>query len=138
MTTYWPALLGGGAIGLSATLLMLLNGRVAGVSGILSGLWRTGTPRLANLAFVTGLVLGPLLYRVAFGRLPEAHVEASLPVLVLAGLLVGYGTRLGSGCTSGHGVVGLARLSPRSIAAVAVFLLTAVATVAVMRLTGAS
>ncbi|MGA0534196.1 YeeE/YedE family protein [Hansschlegelia sp. KR7-227] len=138
MAIYWPSLLGGAAIGLSATLLMLLNGRVAGVSGILSGVWRAGTPRLANLAFVAGLVLGPLLYRVAFGGFPDIRVEASLPVLVLAGLLVGYGTRLGSGCTSGHGVVGLARLSPRSIAAVAVFLGTAIATVAVMRLAGAS
>jgi uncharacterized membrane protein YedE/YeeE len=137
-STYWFSLAGGAAIGASATLLMVMNGRVAGVSGVVSGLWRTGAPWLANLGFVAGLIAGPLLYRLAFGRFPEVHLEASLPTLMIAGLLVGYGTRLGSGCTSGHGVVGLARLSPRSIVAVGVFLGCAVATVAVMRLAGGS
>jgi len=136
---YWPSLFGGIAIGLAATLMMTLNGRVAGVSGILSGLWRrTDAGVAASAAFAVGLALGPALYALVYGRLPEIHVVASVPVLVIAGLLVGYGARMGSGCTSGHGVVGLARLSPRSMAAVATFLATAVATVAVMRLAGAS
>lgn len=136
--TYWPSLAGGAAIGASATLLMLLNGRVAGVSGVLSGLWRKGAPRLANFGFVAGLIAGPLLFRFVFDRAPDVRVDAALPTLIVAGLLVGYGVRLGSGCTSGHGVVGLARLSPRSIVAVATFLICAMATVAVMRFAGLS
>lgn len=136
MTGYLTPLLGGLAIGASATMLMLLNGRVAGVSGIASGLWRTGAPRLANLGFVAGLMAGPLIFALVFGRMPEIRVQAALPTLAAAGLLVGYGVRLGSGCTSGHGVVGLARLSRRSIVAVATFLAAAFLTVAFMRLAG--
>lgn len=136
---YLPSLAGGMAIGLAAALMMTLNGRVAGVSGILSGLWRpTDSGRAASVAFVVGLALGPVLYRAVFGVWPEIHVATSLPFLAIAGILVGYGTRMGSGCTSGHGVVGLARLSPRSIAAVATFLLVAIATVFVMRIAGLS
>jgi uncharacterized membrane protein YedE/YeeE len=135
---YLPSLFGGIAIGLAAALMMVLNGRVAGVSGILSGLWRrTEAGPAASVAFVVGLALGPALYALVYGRPPEINVVASTPLLVIAGLLVGYGTRMGSGCTSGHGVVGLARLSPRSVAAVATFLTTAVVTVAIMRLVGA-
>ncbi len=134
VASYLPFLSGGVAIGFAATLMMTLNGRVAGVSGILSGLWRrTDAGPAASGAFAIGLALGPALYALAFGRSPEVHVTSSAPVLVVAGLLVGYGARMGSGCTSGHGVVGLARLSPRSIVAVAVFLATAVATVTLMR-----
>lgn len=136
--TYWPSLAGGAAIGGAATLLMLLNGRVAGVSGVLSGLWRAGAPRLASFGFVAGLVAGPVLFRLMFDKAPDLRVDTALPTLVLAGLLVGYGTRLGSGCTSGHGVVGLARLSPRSIVAVVTFLTCAIATVTVMRFAGLS
>lgn len=132
MTPYWPSLLGGMLIGLSATMLLLLNGRVAGISGILGRLAQ-GTQMPTNAAFVIGLILGPLLYRVVAGTWPAVTITASLPVIALAGLMVGFGTRMGSGCTSGHGIVGLARLSPRSIAAVVTFLGAGVATVTLMR-----
>ncbi len=134
MNAYVPPLAGGALIGASAALLLLANGRIAGISGILGGLlgpsvrdgaWRT--------AFVIGLLAGPALFRLGAGHWPEVRVGASWPVLVVAGLLVGYGTRLGSGCTSGHGVCGLARLSPRSLAAVATFMAAAIVTVFLVR-----
>ena len=132
-----PALLGGLLIGVAATVLLVANGRVAGISGIVSGVFgRDGARVLVNVAFVAGLLLGPTLYRLAFGAWPRVIVEGSLPLLAVAGLLVGFGTRLGSGCTSGHGVVGLARLSPRSIAAVITFMTAAIATVFLMREVG--
>lgn len=133
MTPYWPSLLGGMLIGLSATMLLLLNGRVAGISGILGRLAQ-GAQIPTNAAFVIGLILGPLLYRAVTGTWPAVTMTASLPLIALAGLLVGFGTRMGSGCTSGHGIVGLARLSPRSIAAVVTFLSAGTATVTLMRL----
>ncbi|OYW65088.1 MAG: hypothetical protein B7Z40_12985 [Bosea sp. 12-68-7] len=133
MTPYWPSLLGGMLIGLSATMLLLLNGRVAGISGILGRLAQ-GAQIPTNAAFVIGLILGPLFYRLLAGNWPDVTITASLPVIALAGLLVGFGTRMGSGCTSGHGIVGLARLSPRSIAAVLTFLSAGVTTVTLMRL----
>ena len=134
MTPFLPALFGGALIGLAATVLLLANGRVAGISGIVAGLFGGEPGRmLVNVAFVAGLLLGPLLFRLAFGAWPAVTIDASLPLLALAGLLVGFGTRLGSGCTSGHGVVGLARLSPRSIAAVVTFMLAAILTVLLMR-----
>jgi uncharacterized membrane protein YedE/YeeE len=118
---------GGLLIGLAAVLLLLLNGRIAGISGIVDGLlasrdkgWRA--------VFVAGLLLGVLAYVLATGDL-SMRVEATLPVLVVAGLLVGFGTRLGSGCTSGHGICGIARLSKRSISATSVFFGAAIATV---------
>jgi hypothetical protein len=120
-------------IGLSATMLLLLNGRVAGVSGIL-GRMAQGTQMPTSAAFVIGLMLGPLLYRLGSGAWPSVTITASLPIIGIAGLLVGFGTRMGSGCTSGHGIIGLARLSPRSIAAVVTFLGAVIATVTLMRL----
>jgi uncharacterized protein len=135
--TYLQSLAGGALIGLAGALYLLVDGRIAGISGIVSGALRAGDasqPR--NLAFAAGLVLGPILYRLGFGAWPAVHVAASLWLLALAGLLVGFGTRLGSGCTSGHGVCGLARLSPRSLVAVAVFLVAGVITVAVMNVLG--
>lgn len=132
-----PALLGGLLIGLAATVLLIANGRVAGVSGIVDGLFaRSGARMLVNAAFVAGLLIGPGLFRVFQGAWPRVTIEGSLPLLAAAGLLVGFGTRLGSGCTSGHGVVGLARLSPRSIAAVVTFMAAAIATVFLMREAG--
>lgn len=126
MTPYWPSLAGGMLLGLSAGLLLLLNGRIAGISGILGRL--LGGDRLAlNGAFVLGLVCGPLLYRLAFGGPPAVTISTSWPVIALAGLLVGIGTRMGSGCTSGHGILGLARFSKRSFAATASFLLAGMA-----------
>ncbi|MFC6739640.1 YeeE/YedE family protein [Methylobacterium tardum] len=133
MGTYLPALAGGLLIGLSATLLLLLNGRIAGISGLVAGLGRPGARRWTDAAFLLGLALGPPLFALLAGQWPQMRIAAGLPVLALAGLLVGFGTRLGSGCTSGHGVCGLARLSPRSIVAVLVFLATGMLTVAAVR-----
>jgi len=137
MDAYLPALGGGLLIGLSAATLLLLNGRIAGisglVSGVVSGLRRPGERWFADAAFLIGLVLGPPVFAILAGHWPAMRIGAGLPVLALAGLLVGFGTRLGSGCTSGHGVCGLARFSPRSIVAVLVFLATGMLTVALMR-----
>lgn len=120
--TPYPALLGGVLIGVAAVSLILLTGRVAGISGILGGLF---TPQanetLWRVAFVLGLVAAPWLYVVLLGPF-EFESPRSTGALVVAGLLVGYGTRLGSGCTSGHGVCGLSRLSVRSLVATAVFM----------------
>jgi hypothetical protein len=133
MNAYLPALAGGLLIGLSAATLLLVNGRIAGISGLVAGLAQPGERQLSDLAFLLGLVLGPPLFAAMAGHWPLMRIEASWPVLAVAGLLVGFGTRLGSGCTSGHGVCGLARLSPRSLVAVLVFLATGMLTVALMR-----
>ena len=123
-------LIGGLLIGLAAALLLLLNGRISGISGIVGGLL---APRSQDVSwravFVVGLVLGALAYVLATGGEIPLSMQASLPVLVVAGLLVGFGTRLGSGCTSGHGLCGIARLSKRSIVATSVFFGVAILTV---------
>ena len=131
--TPWSAAAGGILIGVAAALFVLLNGRVAGVSGILGGLLRPVRGDLGwRLAFLAGLVLAPLAHAfVAAPPLPR--IEAGDAVLVLAGLLVGIGTRYGGGCTSGHGVCGISRLSPRSLAATAIFMLAGFATVFLVR-----
>jgi uncharacterized membrane protein YedE/YeeE len=127
--TPWTALGGGALIGAAAAALMVLNGRIAGISGILGGLLRPQRGDLAwRLAFLAGLAAAPWLWR-GLARLPELRVEAGTAQLALAGLLVGLGTRYGSGCTSGHGVCGLARMSPRSLAATAAFMAAGFATV---------
>jgi len=127
------ALLGGVLIGAAASMLLLLNGRVAGISGIVGGLLR---PRLGDagwrIAFVAGLISAPLAYAL-FTDLPPVRVDASYGALGVAGLLVGVGTRYGSGCTSGHGVCGLSRLSLRSLVATATFMAAGFATVFVAR-----
>ena len=130
---YLSPLAGGALIGLSAVALRLLNGRIAGISGLVAGLGRPGAGRLADVAFLAGLCLGPPLVARLTGQWPPMRIEAELPVLVLAGLLVGFGTRLGSGCTSGHGVCGLARRSARSLAAVLTFVASGMLTVAAER-----
>ena len=135
-TSFTPlsALAGGILIGLSATLLLWTTGRIAGISGIVGGLLRPTAAELPwRVAFIVGLVAAPLLYRIAGGATPLIVVTPSLPLAIVGGLLVGYGTQLGSGCTSGHGVCGLARLSPRSLAATVTFLSVALATVFVVR-----
>ena len=126
--------LGGALIGLAAVLLLVANGRIAGVSGIAAGLFARITPdTLWRAAFIGGLPLGALVYWLIRGAPPDLTIEASLPVAIAAGLLVGFGTRLGSGCTSGHGVCGIGRLSARSFAAVGVFMATGMAATYVMR-----
>jgi uncharacterized protein len=136
MVNFTPisAAIGGGLIGLSAVLLMLLTGRIAGISGIFGGLldfrsedkdWR--------IAFIAGLILAPLMAGWMGYGMPPPEMPASWTVIIAAGLLVGFGARLGGGCTSGHGICGVARLSVRSIAATVIFMLAAILTVAVTR-----
>ncbi|AMO95269.1 sulfur transport family protein [Collimonas fungivorans] len=120
--TPWPALLGGLLIGLAAAMFVLLNGRIAGISGILGGLLQPAPGDASwRAAFILGLVGSPLVYAL-FATLPAVQIDAGFGALTAAGLLVGIGTRYGSGCTSGHGVCGLSRLSPRSLAATVVFM----------------
>ena len=127
--TPWSALAGGVLIGLAAAMLLLLNGRIAGISGIVSGLLKPVRGDLDwRVAFVLGLLLAPLGWAL-FAVLPAPQIDASWGALVLAGLLVGVGTRYGGGCTSGHGVCGLARLSGRSLVATLVFMGSGVVTV---------
>lgn len=131
--TPWSALAGGVLIGLAAALLVLLNGRIAGISGIVGGLL---TPKSGDvgwrLAFVAGLVLAPVLW-LAVAALPPIRIEAGYPLLIVAGLVVGFSTRYGTGCTSGHGVCGISRLSPRSIVATLAFMTAGFITVFIMR-----
>jgi uncharacterized protein len=123
------AAIGGVLIGLSAALLWVSNGRIAGISGIVGGIYNFTPADLAwRLAFTVGLIASPVLFGLADGKLPKIIVSAPLPVVIGAGLLVGFGTRLGSGCTSGHGVCGLARFSPRSAAATGIFMSVAALT----------
>ncbi|MBS0373957.1 MAG: YeeE/YedE family protein [Proteobacteria bacterium] len=125
----WRSIAGGALIGAGAALLMLLNGEVAGISGILErALHGEGGEQRWRYAFLAGLVLPAILAGPG-----SVDWTASLPTVAVAGLLVGVGTRLGSGCTSGHGVCGLSALSPRSLVATATFILTAVATVLALR-----
>jgi uncharacterized protein len=128
------AAIGGALIGLSAVLLMLLNGRIAGVTGVFAGLIEpTSTDRAWRATFITGLIAGPLSAALIGFPLPLPQMPTSLVVVAAAGLLVGFGTRLSNGCTSGHGVCGIARLSPRSITATALFMAAAIVVVALSR-----
>ena len=134
MSHYLASATGGVCIGVSAAAFLLPNGRIAGISGIVDGMFRPPSLRsLSNLLFALGLIAGPVSFRLALGAWPAVHVSDSILLYVLAGLLVGFGTRLGSGCTSGHGVCGLGRLSSRSFVAVVTFLAAGIATVLVMR-----
>lgn len=127
------ALAGGALIGLAAALLLLLNGRIAGISGILGGLLRPARRDVAwRVAFLLGLMGASLVYSL-FAPLPVPRIEAGTEVLIAAGLLVGIGTRYGAGCTSGHGVCGLSRLSPRSLVATLAFMVAGFVTVFVLR-----
>ena len=136
MTEFTPvsAIVGGLLIGCAATLFLLLNGRIAGISGIVGGLLAPARgDRSWRFAFLAGMLLAPVIYPVAGGEPPPIQLDASTGIFVIAGLLVGFGTRLGSGCTSGHGVCGIGRGSPRSIAATVLFMAVAILTVFVTR-----
>ncbi|PIG30744.1 hypothetical protein CLU93_5085 [Janthinobacterium sp. 35] len=131
--TPWASLAGGMLIGLSAAVFVLFNGRIAGISGILGGLLEWPKGDIAwRVAFLAGLIGAPLVYGAVL-TLPEVRIDADFPTLIIAGLLVGVGTRYGSGCTSGHGVCGLSRMSPRSLVATVAFMLAGFATVFVVR-----
>lgn len=136
MSNFTPvsALIGGALIGLAAAIYILGLGRVAGVSGILGSLLRPRSSEApAQLAFLAGLIAAPLLMGVAGVKLPAVSIDASLPVVIAGGLLVGFGTRLGGGCTSGHGVCGIARLSTRSLTATMLFMAAGAAVVFIAR-----
>ena len=139
MTVAWTAftpgaaLAGGVLIGSAVAMLLLLDGRIAGISGIVGGLLKPARGDVGwRVAFITGLLLAPAVYTL-FALLPQLQIDASYGALVLAGLLVGVGTRVGGGCTSGHGVCGVSRLSPRSLVATLVFMGAGFATVFVAR-----
>jgi uncharacterized protein len=137
MENFTPAsgFIGGLLIGVAAALLLLLNGRISGISGIVGNLLvpKRSSDASWSLVFIVGLLIGAFGYMLATGGALAVRMQAPVPVLVAAGLLVGFGTRLGSGCTSGHGVCGIARLSKRSIVASAVFFGVAMLTVFVFR-----
>jgi uncharacterized protein len=136
-TAFTPiaSLVGGGLIGFSAVMLMALTGRIAGVSGIASRLLppHTDDEFGGRLAFVAGLIAAPVVVLVVTGKMPMQTIQASAAILTLAGLLVGFGSVWGNGCTSGHGVCGISRLSVRSVVATTTFMATAVLTVFVAR-----
>lgn len=133
--TPWASLFGGALIGLSAVLLMLVLGRIMGATGILSGLLApaSGSDFAWRAALLAGMVTGPLAYLALNGAMPDLTVPVTKPALIIGGFIVGVGVTYGSGCTSGHGVCGLARLSPRSIAATGMFMLTTGLTVYIIR-----
>jgi uncharacterized membrane protein YedE/YeeE len=131
--TPWSGLVGGLLIGIAAAMFVLINGRIAGISGIVGGLLRPSLPDVGwRLAFLAGLVIAPSLYG-AFVYLASPKIDASYGTLIAAGLLVGIGTRYGAGCTSGHGICGISRLSPRALVATVMFMATGFATVYVIR-----
>ena len=131
--TPWSALIGGAIIGSSTALLLLVNGRIAGISGILGGLLRPTLPEARwRVAFLAGMLAAPLAF-AAITSMPDVVIDASYPLLVVAGVIVGIGTRYGSGCTSGHGVCGLSRLSPRSLVATLAFMGAGFGTVFLVR-----
>jgi uncharacterized protein len=133
--TPWASLIGGALIGLSAALLMAVHGRIAGISGIAARLLPPFQDSVfaGRLAFIAGLIAAPLVMLLMTGEKPVMTLQAGPATLVIAGALVGFGSVLGSGCTSGHGICGLSRFSLRSLAATAVFMATAVITVFIVR-----
>lgn len=130
--TPWQSLLGGALIGLAAVVLLVVNGRVFGISGILTTSLFGGGQRGWRIAALIGVLVSPWVYIALGGQMPQAHPRA-ISVLIIAGLLVGFGSALGSGCTSGHGVCGISRLSGRSMIATLSFMITGFATVYLFR-----
>ena len=136
MANFTPisAAIGGALIGLSAVLLMLLNGRIAGVTGVFAGLIDPlANDRAWRATFIVGLIVAPLSAALLGYSIPAPHMPTSFMTIAVAGLLVGFGTRLSNGCTSGHGICGIARLSPRSITATVIFMVAAIVVVALTR-----
>lgn len=136
-TSFTPlqSLFGGSLIGLSAVLLMLTLGRIMGATGILAGVLMPSSSgeRIWRVTILLGMIAAPVVYLLVTGSWPAVDVPVSMPMIIIGGLLVGIGVTFGSGCTSGHGVCGLARLSRRSIAAVLTFMVTTFATVYIVR-----
>lgn len=131
--TPWAALAGGALIGLAAAIFILLNGRIAGISGIVGGLLNPQAGDITwRIMFVLGMLLAPAVWLLA-AEMPSIQIDADYPLLIIAGLLVGISTRYGAGCTSGHGVCGISRLSPRSVIATLAFMATGFLTVFIMR-----
>ncbi|MSP86156.1 MAG: YeeE/YedE family protein [Methylotenera sp.] len=131
--TPWTALAGGVLIGISAALFILLNGRIAGITGIIGGLFRPAMHDAGwRIVFTMGLIIAPIIW-LLFAELPNIEIDAGYNLLIVAGVIIGFGTRYGSGCTSGHGVCGISRLSPRSIIATLAFMGTGFLTAFIMR-----
>lgn len=128
------AFIGGLIIGLAVVLFYVANGRIAGISGIINNSIFSKINRLDNILFIIGLILGPILYKLIVNPNINFNISSSVPLLILAGLLVGAGTKIGSGCTSGHGICGISRLSKRSFVATFLFMISAIVTVLIMRL----
>lgn len=132
--TPFSGLLGGALIGLGAVMFMAFNGRIAGISGIVGGLLDADRQGISwRVSFLVGLIAAPLVYGLIAGGMPTVTIDGGMTAMTLGGLLVGFGTRLGSGCTSGHGVCGIARLSPRSITATIIFMSFGILTVSLIR-----
>ncbi|NBB59102.1 YeeE/YedE family protein [Pseudomonas sp. ODNR1LW] len=131
--TPWSSLAGGALIGLAASLFVIANGRIAGISGLIGSLLQRGSEGVSEKAlFLLGLLIAPLLW-ASFATLPQIEFKNGWVGLIVAGVLVGIGTRYGSGCTSGHGVCGISRLSPRSMVATACFMFSGFVTVFILR-----
>jgi uncharacterized membrane protein YedE/YeeE len=128
------AFIGGLIIGLAVVLFYVANGRIAGISGIINNSIFSKINRLDNILFIIGLILGPILYKLIVNPNINFNISSSVPLLILAGLLVGAGTKIGSGCTSGHGICGISRLSKRSFVATFLFMISAIVTVLITRL----
>jgi len=128
------AFVGGLIIGLSVVLFYVANGRIAGISGIINNSIFSKINRLDNILFVIGLILGPILYKLIVNPNINFNISSSVPLLILAGIFVGAGTKIGSGCTSGHGICGISRLSKRSFVATFLFMISAVVTALIARL----
>jgi len=128
------AFIGGLIIGLAVVLFYVANGRIAGISGIINNSIFSKINRLDNILFIIGLILGPIFYKLIVNPNINFNISSSVPLLILAGLFVGAGTKIGSGCTSGHGICGISRLSKRSFVATFLFMISAVVTVLIARL----
>ena len=129
-----PAFVGGMLIGLAVIIFLVGNGRLAGISGIVDNLFFSKNNRLDNILFIVGVILGPIIYQTVTKSIIPFTITTSIPVVILGGIFVGVGTKIGSGCTSGHGICGISRFSIRSIVATLVFLTTGTLTVLVMRI----